>query len=305
MEFFKTNLNVNFLGLRKYTGILSSLAVLVSIVIFMVKGLNYGIEFTGGTQVEVAFTTPVEIKVIATLLEEQGYHGSKLQYIGSSSEILIRFHEGVVGEPALAKLALIFQEHHGMIKKTEYVGSEVGHKLAEEGAVAVLVAILATMIYIAIRFEYRLAISAALGLTHDALIILGVFSFLQIEFDLAALASILAVIGYSLNDTIVVFDRLRENFRVMRNGSVEDIVNLSLNQTLSRTIMTSFLTLLVVIALLLFGGDSLFGFSLALFIGITVGTYSSIYVASALAIMLGLSRADMLNKAHNVIDKLP
>lgn len=304
MEFFKTNSNINFLGLRKYTGILSSLVVLASIGMFLSKGLNYGIEFTGGAQVEVVFAEPIDIKVVSKSLEEQGYHGSKLQYIGSSSEVLIRFHDGIVNEKSLAKLESVFKKHGGLIKKTEYVGSEVGHKLAEEGAVAVLIAILTTMIYIAIRFEYRLAISAALGLTHDALIIIGVFSLLQIEFDLAALASVLAVIGYSLNDTIVVFDRLRENFRITRHGTAEEIVNLSLNQTLSRTIMTSFLTLLVVIALLLFGGDSLFGFSLALFIGITVGTYSSIYVASAIALMLGLSRADMLPK-QNIVDKLP
>jgi preprotein translocase subunit SecF len=270
MEFFKTNSNINFLGLRKYTGILSGIAVLVSIVIFMLKGLNYGIEFTGGAQVEALFSNPVDVKVISKVLEDNGYHGSKLQYIGSSSEVLIRFHDGVVTEKSISKLDNLFKEHNGIIKKTEYVGSEVGHKLAEEGAVAVLIAILTTMIYIAIRFEYRLAISAALGLTHDALIIIGVFSLLQIEFDLAALASVLAVIGYSLNDTIVVFDRLRENFRMIKHGTAEEVVNLSLNQTLSRTIMTSFLTLLVVIALLLFGGESLFGFSLALFIGITV-----------------------------------
>jgi preprotein translocase subunit SecF len=304
MEFFKTNLNVNFLGLRKYTVVLSSLAVLISIGIFLVKGLNYGIEFTGGAQVEAMFNAPVDLKVVSKLLQDNGYPGTKLQYIGSPVDVLIRFHEGKISEQSLLKLAQVLHTHHGIIKKTEYVGSEVGHKLADEGAVAVLVAILATMMYIAIRFEYRLAISAALGLTHDALIILGVFSFLQIEFDLATLASILAVIGYSLNDTIVVFDRLRENFKSMKNYTSEEIVNISLNQTLSRTIMTSFLTLLVVIALLLFGGESLFGFSLALFIGITVGTYSSIYVASAIALKLGLSRADMLS-SHNIVDKLP
>jgi len=304
MEFFKTNSNVNFLGLRKYTGLLSGLAVLASLIIFTIKGLNYGIEFTGGAQVEVVFENPVEIKEIAMVLESNGYHGNKLQYIGSSSEVLIRFHDGIVTESSIDKLKNVFKEHHGTIKKTEYVGSEVGHKLAEEGAVAVLIAILTTMVYIAFRFEYRLAISAALGLTHDALIIIGVFSLFQIEFDLSALASVLAVIGYSLNDTIVVFDRLRENFRLTRHGTTSEIVNLSLNQTLSRTIMTSFLTLLVVIALLLFGGESLFGFSLALFIGITVGTYSTIYVASSLAIMLGLSRIDMMPK-HNIVDKLP
>jgi preprotein translocase subunit SecF len=298
MEFFKTNLNVNFLGLRKYTVVLSSLAVLISIGIFLVKGLNYGIEFTGGAQVEAMFNAPVDLKVVSKLLQDNGYPGTKLQYIGSPVDVLIRFHEGKISEQSLLKLAQVLHTHHGIIKKTEYVGSEVGHKLADEGAVAVLVAILATMMYIAIRFEYRLAISAALGLTHDALIILGVFSFLQIEFDLATLASILAVIGYSLND------RLRENFKSMKNYTSEEIVNISLNQTLSRTIMTSFLTLLVVIALLLFGGESLFGFSLALFIGITVGTYSSIYVASAIALKLGLSRADMLS-SHNIVDKLP
>ncbi|HSX19572.1 MAG TPA: protein translocase subunit SecF, partial [Gammaproteobacteria bacterium] len=191
------------------------------------------------------------------------------------------------------------------VRRIEYVGSEVGQQLAEQGAVAVIVAILATMAYIAVRFEYRFAVAAAMALAHDALIVLAVFVLFQIEFDLAALAAVLAVVGYSLNDKIVVFDRVRENFRLMRGGTPEEVMDGALNQTLSRTIMTSFMTMLVVLALLIFGGSSLFSFSLALCVGIAVGTYSSIFVASALAILLGLSRADLLPKPKIAIDNRP
>jgi preprotein translocase subunit SecF len=187
----------------------------------------------------------------------------------------------------------------------EFVGSEVGSQLVQQGLMAIVISILATMIYIAFRFEYRLAVSAAVGLLHDAILLLGIFSLFKFEFDLATLASVLAVLGYSLNDTIVVFDRVRENFRKVRKGTPVDIMNLSINQTLSRTIMTSLMTMLVVLALLFFGGESLFGFSMAFFVGILIGTFSSIYVSGALALWMGLSKADLMLKPKVSLDEIP
>ena len=180
--------------------------------------------------------------------------------------------------------------------RSEYVGADIGKQLVEKGSISIFIAVLAIMIYIAFRFEYRLAISAIIALCHDILIILGIFSLFRIDFDLSVLAAILAILGYSINDTVVIFDRIRENFRKVRNVSAIDIVNMSINQTLSRTIMTSFLTLLVVLVLLIFGGQSLFGFALALTIGIIIGTYSSIYIAGVLSIKMGLSRFDILER---------
>jgi len=191
------------------------------------------------------------------------------------------------------------------LRRIEFVGAEVGENLAEQGTLAVVVALLAMMLYIAVRFEYRFGVSAAVALMHDPILILGIFSFFQFDFDLAVLAGILAVIGYSLNDTIVIYDRVRENFRKVRKGTPKEIMNLSINQTLSRTIMTSSLTLIVVLALYFIGGESLRGFSLALIIGIIVGTYSSIFVSGALALSMGLSRADLVPSSKKVADEMP
>lgn len=333
MEFFKKQTNFDIMGVRRYTGIVTALLWILSLGILMHKGLNLGLDFTGGTQIEVRYSTPVAPAEIRQQLEASGFHGVRVQQYGSTQDILIRVAN--LKKEASEKLAAAdanapdkmtqekatqtktqeateenseasviqylkssLQKSHPdiEIRRTEFVGSEVGEQLIEQGGIAVLVSILATMIYIAMRFEYRLAISAAVGLCHDAVLILGIFSLFNFEFDLAALASVMAVLGYSLNDTIVVFDRVRENFRKVRKGSPVEVMNLSINQTLSRTIMTSWMTMLVVLALLIFGGESLFGFSMAFFLGILIGTFSSIYVSGALALWLGLSRADLLPK---------
>jgi preprotein translocase subunit SecF len=245
-------------------------------------------------------------------LSANGFPEAKLSFYGTTNDILIRLGakagentteaNQAIGEKVLKALQddKADQNNKVELRRVEFVGAEVGENLAQQGALAVIVALMATMIYIAFRFEFRFAISAAVALLHDPILILGIFAALQLEFDLATLAAILAVIGYSLNDTIVVYDRVRENFRKVRGQSTEEILNLSINQTLSRTLMTSALTLLVVLALFFFGGASLKGFSTAFTIGIVIGTYSSIYIAGALALMLGLKRQDLLPKPKEV-----
>lgn len=312
MEFFKRQTHFNFMSMKRYTTGIAAVVCLFSLSLLIFKGLHYGLEFTGGTQIEMRFNAPVAPNHVQDVMQQLGFSGIRVQLYGSSQDILVRAATKTADETTsdMQMQDRITQAFTGagdivQVRRIEYVGSEVGQQLAEQGAIAVVVAILATMAYIAVRFEYRFAVSAALALAHDALCVLAAFVLFQIEFDLAALAAILAVVGYSLNDKIVVFDRVRENFRVMRGGSPEEVMNGALNQTLSRTIMTSFMTMLVVLALLIFGGTSLFSFSLALCIGIAVGTYSSIFVASALAILFGLSRADLLPKPKVVVDNRP
>jgi preprotein translocase subunit SecF len=332
MEFFKKETRIDFMGIRKYTGTLTVVLWILALTFIATKGINLGLDFTGGTQVEVRFKTEVSPAFVRDELEQAGFHGVRVQQYGSTQDMFIRIANPIqetekVSDKkpetnALVDLAAkeidteqkisagvkaIIQKHHpdAEIRRTEFVGSEVGAKLMEQGGIAILVSILATMAYIAMRFEYRLAVSAAVGLIHDAVLILGVFALFGIEFDLATLASVMAVLGYSLNDTIVVFDRVRENFRKVRKGSPLEIMNLSINQTLSRTIMTSWMTMLVVLALLLFGGESLHGFSMAFFIGIIIGTFSSIYVSGALALWMGLTRADLMHKPKVALDDRP
>lgn len=336
MEFFKKETHINFMGIRRYTVVFLTALSLGALIILFSKGLNLGLDFTGGTQIDARFEKALDPSDIRNQLEHAGLRGVKVQQYGSTQDFLIRVANPKIDEnesvnvtpvkrsesekrsetkesestastaaksdavelKVSQKVRSILQNQYPNIeiRRIEFVGSEVGEQLFEQGLMAVLMAIFATMIYIALRFEYRLAVSAAVGLIHDAILLLGIFALCGFEFDLATLASVLAVLGYSLNDTIVVFDRVRENFRRVRKGTPAEIMNLSINQTLSRTIMTSLLTLLVVLALLFFGGESLFGFSMAFFLGILIGTVSSIYVSGALALWMGLSRADLLPK---------
>jgi len=308
MEFFKENLNIDFMHLRKSAAWFSTVLCILSIIGLVLRGLNFGLDFTGGTQVELHLSQPTAITEIRHTLEEKGFSGSKVQQYGTPEDIVIRLANthGVDEKTLGAQLVSIMKglDAGVTLKRTEFVGSEVGEQLVEQGTLAVFVAIIAIMLYIAFRFEFRLGLSAAIGLCHDVLIVLGVFAWARFEFDLATLASVLAVIGYSLNDTIVVFDRIRESFRKVRRRTSAEIINLSINQTLSRTVMTSLLTLLVVLALLAFGGPSLFGFSMAFLLGIVIGTYSSIFVAGALALRLGLSKQDLMPKAA-IVDGMP
>lgn len=305
MEFFNPNSNVDFMGARKWTALLSILIFLVSIAALFVNGLKWGLDFTGGTQIQIAYPEAANLVKVREQLYQAGFKEAQVVSYGTSKDVLIsiaprnNLHQGVQVEQVMEALP-------GAIKQgVEFVGPQVGKELATKGALAIIISLLATGLYIAMRFEYRLAFSSAIALIHDPVLILGIFAMFHIEFNLTALAGLLAVIGYSLNDTIVVFDRVRENFIKIRRGTSIEIMNTSINQTLSRTIMTSVLTLFVVVSLFVYGGESIHGFALALIIGIIVGTYSSIYVAGALAVVMGLDRKDFLPNQRKEIDARP
>jgi len=297
MEFFKHDLNVDFIGKWRYAVMVSGLLLLVSAVSLMTRGLNFGIDFTGGTLIEVAYRQPVELDKVRSTLAKSDYSQAQVQYFGTSRDLLIYIppKEGLDS----AKLSdAVFSTLHKAnsdveLRRVEYVGPQVGEELAVQGGLAMIYASIGILFYVMIRFHARFAPGAVIALVHDVVITLGVFSLFQLQFDLTVLASILALMGYSLNDTIVVFDRIRENFRRMRKGTPVEIMNASVNQTLSRTVMTSSLTLLVVVALFVFGGEVIHNFSLALILGIGVGTYSSIYVASPISLALGVSKSDL------------
>jgi preprotein translocase subunit SecF len=305
MEFFNPNSNIDFMGARKWAALLSILIFVLSIGALCVNGLKWGLDFTGGTQIEITYSQPADLTSIRENLYKIGFKEAQVVSYGTSRDVLI----SIAPRADLEQISLVekvMQALPGATKqRVDFVGPQVGQELATKGILAIVVSLLATMIYIAMRFEYRLAFSSAVALIHDPILILGVFAFFGIEFDLKALAGLLAVIGYSLNDTIVVFDRVRENFIKIRRSTPIEIMNISINQTLSRTIMTSVLTLFVVVALFVYGGETIHGFSLALIIGIVVGTYSSIYVAGALAVVMGLDRKDFLPSQRKEIDERP
>ncbi|WP_428623356.1 protein translocase subunit SecF [Sedimenticola sp.] len=299
MQIFKRKTNIDFMGKRRIAATLSLLLVLVSIGAVLVRGLSLGIDFTGGTLVEVGYQDAVELAKVREVLSAGGFGEATVQHFGTSKDVLVRLPpQAELGSAELSDraFAALKQAEAGeaSLRRVEFVGPQVGDELTEDGGLAMLYALIGILVYVALRFEYRFALGSVIALIHDVLITLGIFSIFQIEFDLTVLAAVLAVIGYSLNDTIVVFDRIRENFRKMRKGSAVEIVNSSLNQTLSRTLMTSLTTLLVLVALFVFGGEIIHGFAFALIIGIVVGTYSSIYVASTAVLMLGISKADLM-----------
>ncbi|MGQ3892858.1 protein translocase subunit SecF [Legionella sp. CNM-4043-24] len=305
MEFFNPNSNVDFMGARKWTAFFSALVFIVSIGALLVNGLKWGLDFTGGTQIEVSFPQAADLPLIRENLYQAGFKEAQVISYGTSRDVLISIAPREDMEQNLMVNKVMEQMPGGVKQRVDFVGPQVGEELATKGALAILVSLLATMIYIAMRFEYRLAVSSAVALVHDPVLILGVFAMFGLEFDLKALAGLLAVIGYSLNDTIVVFDRVRENFIKIRRSTPLEIMNISINQTLSRTIMTSLLTLFVVVALFIYGGETIRGFSLALIIGIVIGTYSSIYVAGALAVVMGLDKKDFLPSQRKEIDDRP
>ena len=305
MEFFKAEPKIDFLGIRKWAALFSIVICLLSIVSLVYYGLNLGLDFTGGTQIELEFNQPANLNAIRQNLQTAGFESAAVQSFGGSRSVIVTLAADKGQETQTNELGKK-REQEKMIKsvlkavpdakfsRAEFIGAKVSSELTYKGILAVIIAVIATMIYIAFRFEYRLAISAAVSLIHDPILILGVFSFFHIQFDLTSLAAVLTILGYSLNDSIVVFDRVRENFRKIRRGTPVSIVNGAINQTLSRTIMTSGLTSVVVVVLFLLGGPSIHAFSLALLIGILIGTYSSIYVAGSLAVTLGLNRSDLL-----------
>jgi preprotein translocase subunit SecF len=299
MELFKQT-NIDFMRIRMPALVLSTLVNLIGIASLIFQGLNLGLDFTGGTVIEVGYKAPVELPEVRSGLEEGGFQGSMVQHFGTSRDVLIRLPPSAeadsasLGDRVFAALSQSAGEGQVDLRRVEYVGPQVGQELVEKGGLAILYSLIGILIYVAVRFEWRLAVAAIIATIHDVIVTLAVFSLFQIEFDLTVLAAVLAVIGYSLNDTVVIFDRIRENFRKIRKGTVLDIVNRSVNDTMSRTIITSGTTFIVVATLYLFGGQVIHGFALALVVGIGVGTYSSIYVASSAAVLMGISRADLM-----------
>ena len=273
--------------------------IFVSLVSIFTRGLNYGVDFNGGTIIEISFENSAPIEKIRNYLQDNNYEKSSVQYFGSNKDILIRIPNIISASESSLSNTLISElnnEYTFSLKRVEYVGAQVGEELRDQGILAALIALALIMIYITLRFEYRFSIGAILALLHDVFLIIGIFSITQIEFNLSVFAAILAVIGYSLNDTIVVFDRIRENFKnsIIENIDTEDLTNSSINQTLSRTLITSLTTLLVLISLLIFGGEILFGFSFALIAGVVIGTYSSIYIASSTLLIMNISVKDIV-----------
>ena len=335
MEFLKRDTRIDFIGRRRIAALISISVIVILILSLFIRGLNLGIDFTGGTLVEVSYSSSVNTEEVRTNLRRSGLDSVVVQHFGTSRDVLIRLPADPeddaaetsslimsslrmpYGEP-LAQTSendsqrCIYQDGTTgdctiQMRRVEFVGPQVGGELTEKGGLAMLYALIGILAYVAWRFEWRFALGAVIALVHDVLVTVGVFSLLGLEFSLPVLAAVLAVIGYSLNDTIVVFDRIRETFRKMRKGTVVDIMNTAINQTLRRTLLTSLTTLLGVVTLILLGGESIKGFAVALFIGILVGTYSSIFVASPVVLSLRITRDDMLviKKDGDEADSLP
>ena len=310
MQLINPKNTIDFMAKRWVAMAISALLLVVAIGSLATRGLNFGIDFTGGTLVEVGYPESADLADVRSALRGAGFGGAVVQHFGTSKDVLIRLApNGGDSNAEISDRVLEALQDSGEVelRRVEFVGPQIGEELANDGGLAMLAALFGILIYVYFRFEIRFSFGAVLALVHDVIITLGIFSVLQLEFDLSVLAAVLAVIGYSLNDTIVVYDRIRENFRKMRKGTTVEVINRSVTQTLSRTIMTSLTTLLVLVALLIFGGEIIRGFSQALIIGVLVGTYSSIYVASTLALMLGISKADLMpvEKEGADLDPMP
>ena len=301
---------IQFMKLKKACLVFSAILIIASIASLAIKGLNFGLDFTGGTLIELDYAKTANLPEIRETLNQAGYEGAVVQHFGEDTDVLIRIQSD---DPKLGVkvLALLQDASPDDVKlmRVEFVGPQVGQELKESGALAMLLALLVVLVYIAVRFQFKFSLGSVMALTHDVIITLGFFSLFQIEFDLTVLAAVLAVFGFSLNDTIVVFDRIRDNFRTMRNASSLEVVNTSLTQTLSRTLMTSFTTMVVLVVLFFAGGEMINGFALALLVGVGFGTYSSIYVASALLLLMGVSKEDLIvpvvEKEGEDLDELP
>lgn len=310
MEFFSKETRIDFLGLRKPAIAVSLALIIGSFVAIGMNGLNFGIDFTGGVLLEIGYDEAVELDPIRGALAESGYPEATVQYFGEKTDVLVRLQpddeESNADISTNVMRSLQQQNADAELRRVEFVGPQVGDELKEQGIEAMMFVLIGILIYISLRFQLKLAAGAVVALAHDVIITIGVFALFGIPFDLTVLAAVLAVIGYSLNDTIVIFDRIRENFRIVRKSDEFTLINLAINQNMSRTIMTGLTTLLVLVALYAFGGETVHGFALALIVGIMVGTYSSVYVASALAVMLKLTREDLLPiQEKDPIDDMP
>lgn len=284
-----------FMKWRWLSGTLSAIALVVAIASLAVQQLNWGLDFTGGTLVEVEYADSADLTAIRDTLAANGYEGAVVVSFGTDRDVLIRLPQGYSDAEGIAMVDMLrATDGTGIeLRRIEFVGPQVGDELREQGGLAMLTALGLVMLYVAFRFQLKFAVGAVVALAHDVLIVLGFFSLTGIEFDLTVLAALLAVIGYSLNDTIVVADRIRENFRKLRRTSPREVIDVSLTETLGRTLVTSLTTLLVLAALALFGGEMIFGFAVALLVGVAVGTYSSIYVSATTLLLLGVSKEDV------------
>ena len=289
------DIRFQFMKYRKIAGIASITIFVISIFSLGFRGLSLGLDFSGGTLVEVSYETPVELEVIRNTLIDNGYEDSQVVNFGSNLDVLIKVADQNGNSSLGENISQVLEKEgfKGEIKRVEFVGPQVGAELRDQGGLGMLVALFMILLYVAFRFQYKFALGAVTALGHDVVIILGLFSIFAWDFDLTVLAALLAVIGYSLNDTIVVTDRIRENFRTKRELDPQEMIDLSLNQTLGRTVVTSFTTLLVLFALFIFGGEMIKGFSLALILGVLVGTYSSIYVVANMLMSLTLTQEDL------------
>ena len=310
MEFFNPKINIDFLGKRRRLAMISAVVIVICLGSIIIRGFNFGIDFTGGTLVEVNYPSSVDLNEVRGLLENSEFRGAVVQYYGTSRDVLIRLaprkdlNSAQISNRILNLLGSKGQKVE--MRRVEFIGAQVGEELAEDGGLAMIYALLGILIYVALRFQIKFSTGAIVATVHDVIITMGFFSLTGIEFDLSVLAAVLAVIGYSLNDTIVVFDRVRENFRRMRKAGPVEVFNTAINATLSRTIMTSLATLLVVVALFFLGGETLYGFSVALIVGIVVGTYSSIYIASPVTLALGVSKQDIVPvEKEKAVDNRP
>lgn len=288
--------NIPFMAMRKIVAVFSLTLILISLGSLVVKGLQFGLDFTGGTLIEVSYEKAPDLDSVRSLLSSSGYEDVVVQNFGSPTDVVVRMANAYT--PTLGDEVLAALQNHGQVdvslQRSEYVGAQVGDELREQGGLGMLLALAIVMIYVAVRFQFKFSVASVVALIHDVIITLGVFSLFGLEFDLTVLAAVLAVIGYSLNDTIVVCDRIRENFRIMREVTPYDLVNVSINQTLGRTLITSLTTLFVLVVLFFTGGESIHNFSLALLVGITIGTYSSIFVAANLLLTMNVKKEDLI-----------
>jgi preprotein translocase subunit SecF len=311
MEFFKKKTSIRFMETRRWSYTVSGVLIVGSLLLLVVRGLNLGIDFTGGVVLELSFPQAAEIDRVRSALEAAGFGDASVQSFGTTRDVLIRAmpEEGKdVNQVSQDVVGAIQGYAPGVeLRRTDVVGAQVGRELAENGALAAIFTFLMILIYVGLRFQWKLGLGSVIAAMHDPVVVLGFFSATQMTFDLPTLAAILAVVGYSLNDTVVVFDRIRERFTLSRRETPMKIINMAVNETLSRTLMTSVTTMIAVVSLLIFAGDVLKGFATALAIGVVVGTYSSIYVASAIALDLKLTARDLMpaQREKGDVDALP
>lgn len=290
---------INFMGVRNIAFGATVLLTVLALFSWFHKGLNYGLDFTGGTLIELTYEKPADVTLVRSELVKAGYHEAIVQSFGATTDLLVRMpgEDPQLGHQVAEALQKVGGDNPASVKRVEFVGPQVGEELRDQGGLGMLMALAGIMVYLAFRFQWKFGVGAIVSLIHDVIVTVGILAYFQITFDLTVLAAVLAIIGYSLNDTIVVFDRVRENFRVLRKATLIENINVSTTQTLLRTMATSISTLLAIAALMIFGGDNLWGFSLALFIGVLAGTYSSIYIANVVLIWLNLNSEDLIPPA--------